>query len=495
MTSIKTLLINVQGPSTYPHLGCAHLLSSLKSAGHEVDFLDLAFVKDARQGRRKLLEKLSSNQFSLVGFSLNEKEESYKMAFDLAKNTKTSYGLPVIFGGALFGHPELCVEYLSLPFVDFVASGDGELTLPRLVEALNRPKLEEVPGLWRKTKNGKIIAPRTESSIEDLDSVPYPCYDDFNLQEYSPALPILTSRGCPWGKCRFCNDIAGAACHFTYRERSAENVFAELSYLKRKYSSVKIFPWNDQMICFNLTRLREICDLIRESDLEIFWAGGIYSMPGLGREVFQDMFSAGCRAISFGVESGSQRILWRMLKGTTVKTNERIIKDANRAGLKVRTGFIVEYPGETREDVEKTIAFLRKTIDYIDSVTISPFSLRLGSHIQRHIEEYVPAGLLRDIKRPPFTTKFAYPVKLKREHVESVQRLEEFVEDAGKQRELTVCGYNVAYFQSRDGLRSALRPMYARGIRIWRHSFKSMGYLYVQRLLRRYYRMRSRVRL
>src|SRR4030042_1650577 len=118
----KTLLVNVQGPSTYPQLGCAYLLSSLRQAGHEVEFLDLAFVKDVSQGQKALLDRLATNEFSLIGFSLNESKKSFEMAFDLARKVKACNDSLVVFGGALFGHHELCEEYLSLPFVDFVAS-------------------------------------------------------------------------------------------------------------------------------------------------------------------------------------------------------------------------------------------------------------------------------------------------------------------------------------------------------------------------------------
>jgi len=464
---MKTLLVNVQGPSTYPQLGCAYLLSSLRSAGHKAEFLDLAFVKDAIQGRKILLDRLATDEFSLVGFSLNDYRKSFEMAFDLATRVKACCGPHVVFGGALFGHPELCEEYLSLPFVDFVASGEGELTLPHLVESLNRgEKLEEVPGLWAKAKNGKIVRPRTRSYIENLDSLPYVCYDDFNLKKYSPALPVLTTRGCPWGKCKFCNDIAGGTCQRAYRERSAENVVAELDYLKRKYSSTKVFPWHDQIMCYNLPRFQKIMTLMQKSNLDIYWAGEIYSMPSVTKDVLEKMYSTGCRAITFGVESGSQSLLRRMHKGTTVKTNERIIRDAHETGLKVRTSWVVYYPGESTEDVEETINFLRKNIDYIDSVQIHDFELRLGSDIQQHIGEYMSEGFFSNVERIPFTTHFTYKTILKSEHAESVQRLRDLVKDAGKSRELTICGYNLAYFESRNGLRSILH----KGVQVLRHA-------------------------
>lgn len=458
MQGARTLLVNIQGPSSYPHLGCAYVLSALKSSGHDVDFLDLAFVEDTKQARKKLLDRLADDEYFLVGFSVNDSEKSINMAFDLAKKVKASFGQYVIFGGGLFGLSEICEEYISLPFVDFIASGEGELTLPLLARSLKRREgLAEVPELWMKTKDGGIIRPKAKSFITNLDSLPYLCYDDFDIQKYSPALPIMTSRGCPWAKCKFCNDICGAACCLTYRERSPENVFAELSHLKNKYPSIKIFPWHDQIICFNLTRFRNIITLLCRSNLDIYWAGGIYSMPSLTRDVFQDMYAAGCRLISFGVESGSQRILRAMNKGISVKTSERIIKDAHEAGLTVRTTLMVYYPGETRKDVEDTIAFLRKTIDYIDGAMIYDFGLRFGSYIQQHIEEYVSQGFFENVKRIPYTARYICKRRLKKEYVKSVQRLKEFVEEAGKNREPTLFGYNISYFESRNRFRSFLQ--------------------------------------
>ncbi|MFB3890210.1 MAG: radical SAM protein [Candidatus Bathyarchaeia archaeon] len=453
----ETLLVNVQGPSTYPQLGCAYLLSSLRQAGHEAEFLDLAFVKNAAQGEKALLDRLATGEFALVGFSLNESKRSFEMAFELAKKVKSCYGLYVVFGGALFGYPELCEEYLSLPFVDSVAGGEGELTFPRLVGSIVRgKKLDEVLGLFTKTKDGCIVQPKTRSLIESLDTLPYLCYDDFDLRKYSPALPVLTTRGCPWGKCRFCNDISGATCQRMYRERSAEHVVGELDHLKRKYPSTKVFAWHDQIMCYNLPRFQKIMTLMRESNLDIYWAGEIYSMPSVTKGVLERMYSTGCRAFTFGVESGSQNMLRRMLKGTSARTNERIIRDAHETGLKVRTTWVVYYPGESAKDVEETIDFLRKNIDYIDSVQIHDFELRLGSCIQQHLAEYLCEGFFSNVQRIPFTTHFTFNTQVDRKHVECVQRLKEFVADTGKNRELTICGYNLSYFESMSKLKTIL---------------------------------------
>lgn len=343
-----------------------------------------------------LIEKVLSpvNQYhpDVVGFSqmiLPQREIVLALAHSLKHED-----IPVILGGAsLWYNPE---QYLSkdtiskevdLPIFDAVFYGEGELPLKAYI---NGEDLEKIPNIAY--KKDKIIK-NEETGISDLDQLLCPDFDDFPLKEYyTPeiVLPLLTSRGCYWKRCTFCTHYSS---YYMYRTRSVEHVISDLKKLHKTYGASR-FLFADEMV--HPHRFNELAEAITKEELNIRYYAEAKPAKFTGA-LLKKMYASGARALLWGVESGTQRILDLMDKGTTVKEIENVLKDSYDAGIWNMVFMIVEYPTQTKKEIEKDITFLQKNAPYLSTVTGSLFKLEVGSRMYEHAEQYgikdiYPAG-------------------------------------------------------------------------------------------------------
>jgi len=151
------------------------------------------------------------------------------------------------------------------------------------------------------------------------------------------------------------------------RARDPERLVNEMEYLKNTYSS-DAFTFHDETFTFNPQRTMKICEKIKERKINVPWDCST-RVDCISKELLVKMSNAGCQLVSFGIESGSQKILNYMKKGTTVEQNEKAIKWAKEAGLLVSISVIIGYPGETEETLRETFNFIQKTEP--DSVELS----------------------------------------------------------------------------------------------------------------------------
>jgi len=166
-----------------------------------------------------------------------------------------------------------------------------------------------------------------------------------------PVDSIVTSRGCPF-RCRFCCNIAQA-----YRARSPHNVMEEI--VSRYEEGIRNFDIADSNFTFDKERALAIFNLIKKERLKISFRIKSRS-DSIDEELVKKAKEAGAYLISLGMESGSQKILDRMSKGTTVETGVRACDMVMKAGLKLNTGWIVGFPGETPETLEQTVTLITK---------------------------------------------------------------------------------------------------------------------------------------
>jgi radical SAM superfamily enzyme YgiQ (UPF0313 family) len=167
---------------------------------------------------------------------------------------------------------------------------------------------------------------------------------------------MVTSRGCP-SQCTFCSVPQIAGNHF--RARNPKNVVDEFEWIRDEYSA-DFITFSDEVFTYEKERVFEICSEIKRRNLKIPWDCQTRS-DCVSRELLAKMKDANCQLISFGVESGNQEILNAMKKGTTVQQNEMAIKWAKETGLSVAISLIIGYPSETKESLEQTFDFIKKT--------------------------------------------------------------------------------------------------------------------------------------
>ncbi len=247
--------------------------------------------------------------------------------------------------------------------VDFIVVGEGEETFYYLLRALknNADRFDNIEGLYFR-HNGAIIKTPKRNFIKNLDTIPFPARDLYQLSLYRSAptkkvsddnaTPILTSRGCPFN-CIHCpskNIWSGVI-----RYRSAENVVKEIEECVYKYN-LKEFNFFDDTFTINKKRVIDICKKINEKELNIPWI--CFSRTNtIDDELVVHMKSAGCKKISFGIESGDQEILNLMQKKTTVELGRKAVETVRRHNIQVHASFMLGNVGETVASINKTINF------------------------------------------------------------------------------------------------------------------------------------------
>lgn len=270
----------------------------------------------------------------------------------------------IIFGGPESDRYENGYEFIKKDFVDIVVIGEGELTLRRILEAISeKGEMKNIKGIL--CKEGDQIHDNKGVEIEDIDKIPFPSFGDFNLSDYASKdmLPILASRGCVRG-CKFCSSWP----FWKYRCRKAENVLEEICYLKNRYGINK-FDIIDASINGDFEQLNRLCDLFIQERSNISWGGKANIRPEMTGEFLEKMYAAGCRWLSYGVESGSQRVVTDMGKDFDVELACEVLKNTHKAKINVATFFIIGYPIETRLDFFKTLWFVIKNRKHIGSIS------------------------------------------------------------------------------------------------------------------------------
>lgn len=273
----------------------------------------------------------------------------------------------IILGGATASALKDEELLAACPFVDAVYSGEGERGLKMLCEG--RP-YGEIAGLtWRGPAG--IVENRKPDTIKPAE-LELPTFADFDLRGYfnpEPVVPVVFSRGCKWRKCRFC---AHNFSYSGYRKHAASR-FAD--YLARMVTekATRHFYFADQYV--DAEDLRELSEAILRRELKIAWHVMGRPTETYTPEVLETMSRAGCRWISWGIETGSQRLLEACSKGTRVETVARVVRQAAEAGISNLAMMIYGLPTSTDEDLRATLDLLDDLGEWLDDIKCSSFQL------------------------------------------------------------------------------------------------------------------------
>ncbi len=353
-------------------------LMSMIENEKENPFIDFYRVFKTPQ---KILEKADG----VVGFSLGSFDQlipSLTLA-NLVKRIDPS--VFIVFGGAILPYMGKSLEMPPLyQLVDGFIIGEGETPLYQLVDSLdNNRSLDKVPNLIYKDSNS--IRKTDTHTIEDVNALPTPSFEGLDLDAYfnsDRVTPLLTTRGCYWNRCAFCSLCSTYGS--TYRERDMNLVIDDITKLCD--DGIEFIIFNDESITAH--RLDLLSDAILKEGLDIYWIALIRLEKGFTKSLFEKAFRAGCRIISTGLESGSQRVLDRMEKGITVDTAVQTIRNAHDTGLWTNVFTIFGFPGETAEEARKTTEVVLQNHDVIDSNPMGICRVEYGSKLYLNKEEY-----------------------------------------------------------------------------------------------------------
>ena len=242
------------------------------------------------------------------------------------------------------------------PAIDWVGRKEFDFTCKEVCE--DRP-MESISGLSFR-KEGKIIHNPERELIHNMDALPWVAdvyKRDLEIEKYfigylmHPYISMYTGRGCP-AQCTFCLWPQTIGGH-KYRVRSAENVAAEMSYMKKLFPQVREFFFDDDTFTANLPRAREIAKKL--APLGLTWSCN--SRANLDEDTIRFFKDCGLRLFLVGYESGNDDILKRIKKGVTTDEMRRFTKACHRVGVVIHGTFILGLPVETQETIEQTMRF------------------------------------------------------------------------------------------------------------------------------------------
>ncbi len=351
-----TLIRPRSGNTPDPPLGLLSLAANLKPHGHDITVLD------PDPGDPTVIDQIAASKPDLIGMSLL----TTQVARGLTLQERIRDRLPgvVTVGGGI--HPTALPEWTLRKFgFDFVVLGEGEITFPEVAEALRSGlSPEEVAGLAF-LRDGILVRTARRPLIDPLDSLPFPDREAVRFERYLRppgnirgkllwrATSIISSRGCPFG-CIFCSskELFGSRV----RRRSVGHVMAEIELLIRRYRIDGIWFLDDTLL-EDRDWLLELCAGMRQTGL----AWGCQAHVRRADEgIFREMRRSGCLQLEFGVESGSERMLRRLRKGSDPDDVRRAFAICRKVGLRTLANFMIGIPDETIEDARASLKLARE---------------------------------------------------------------------------------------------------------------------------------------
>lgn len=314
--------------------GVASVGSSTAKAGHEVDLIDLRQLRDFDH----FVELIKANPAQVYGLSVSPVDQysALNAIYEIKLNVPEA---KIIVGGI---HPTVFPEQYDFQVVDCVVQGEGEITFPKLLE-----NLENLPKKVRGIKPDLSTLPWVNRELfaywRELT-----CY--FAPDQGLPSITMLAGRGCPY-RCNYCQPAENAVFGKPFRIRSVGDVMAELHYLYGKYRFKSITFWDDTFT-FDRRWIYEFCEKYNLS--APIAACSRADIICNNEDMIRDLALIGLDWLVIGMESGSQRLLDLIQKGTTVEQNYRAREICAKYGIKVFATLMYGLPTETPAESDMT---------------------------------------------------------------------------------------------------------------------------------------------
>ena len=345
-------------------LGLLYIASSLEKDGYSVRVNDLSGIHDESSWN---IGKADIYGTTIYAPTMNISEKIARRCQE--KNPLSK----IVAGGA---HPTAVPKEISNLF-DIVGIGDGEEIMLEIAR--------DYPN------NKRFYKKDLEKNLDIYPNPSYHLIDPFSYKrkfEGEQAITILTSRGCPY-RCAFCGL---SEQHKIMRYRSPENVIEEIQSIQKKYGINK-FNFQDDTFTVDKKRLHKLFDAFKNLGIGF----RMHGRSGLDTpEDYRMAKEAGCDVIAWGIESGSQKMLDRMNKKTTVKKNEDVIKWAKENGLTTRAFFVIGFPGEDKYTLEETKEFIERANP--DQYFVSNFVPYPGTDVWNNPEKYGVTKIYTDFE-------------------------------------------------------------------------------------------------
>ena len=334
-----------RGRARSGHLGLGYIAAYLVQRGHTVRVLDAENVELTANGLRRHLLDFQPEIFGVTAMTheVNTAAEACAIAKLMSPEVWT-----VVGGPHTTALPDRTLE--EFPPIDIAVAGEGEMAMAELAEAkaqASQAELGTILGIAFR-RGGRVVRTAARPWLEDLDSLPFPAWDLFPKVSWG----VMAGRGCPFG-CKFCQRVLGRRL----RMRSVDNVLAEFDALEDRLGRHDIW-FRDETFGLNQRWADEFLEKLnarkQRKGYALRW--GCNSRANLADlDRYRRMKESGCRRVSFGVESGDEVILKRIMKEITPQMAIDAIASAQTAGLSAAAFFIIGHPGETWRTALKTV--------------------------------------------------------------------------------------------------------------------------------------------
>lgn len=351
---------NEQPYADFP-LGILSIASVLENCGASVQINDLNIsILDGELDYTtdfytQAADLILANDPEMVGFS--SLCTSFLQTLRLAETIRArNPNVFILFGGpnATFVAKSLLTEFTAI--VDAVVLGEGERVIDRLAAAWHAGKdLEQVPGLFHKRSPGPPDTLQRPPLITDLDELPQPAWHLYPVSHglargYWSGLEIEAGRGCPFS-CNFCT--TSLFWDRRFRVKSPGHLVGEMIDLRQRYK-VDSFSLVHDLLTFKKDWIKSFCSELIQRNCPIQWSMSSRA-DSLTPDLLDLLAQAGCRTIYYGIESGSSRMQKLTRKNLKMKAVRRIVAMTQAAGIQATASFIMGFPEEEIEDLEKTL--------------------------------------------------------------------------------------------------------------------------------------------
>ncbi len=346
---MKKILL-VKKPYRFFPIGLAHVMTALRKSNIPYDFLDMDFQRfDWRK-------KLQQGHYCAVG--IGGLYADFNFIVEFAREVKRlSPRTPFILGGNMTSDIKMDILFEHMP-LDFAVVGEGEHTLPELLDHIAAPKgdIDAIHGIVYRGTDRKPVATQRRKPIDLKKENIYPTWDNVEIDYYLDAgfpgyekftaMPVLTGRGCT-GRCTFCSPTNGR-----YRMRPIEQVIEEIEMLNNQYN-FKGFAFLNEIMYPTQKMMCEFLDAYKKTHINKPWISSL--RVDFGIELLKTMKDAGCVGANCGIESGNDRVLKQMKKNITVKQVKAFYRNCKEIGLTAQGSIMFGNETETQEELVQTI--------------------------------------------------------------------------------------------------------------------------------------------
>jgi radical SAM superfamily enzyme YgiQ (UPF0313 family) len=370
-------LTNFVSTISMPPIGLAYIAASCREAGHNVTVVDgpgsaprnyFEFNEVTVRGltNQEIINKIPKDS-DVIGFGCMF-TSNWVYVRELIQDIRNEFpdAFLVLGGEHGSGFPDFSMEQAPL---DAVVTGEGEETIVELLANLESKKpIKDLAGIAFRDENGLIKVNERRARIKEIDSIPWPAWDLFDIETYNKVnqphgssqgnfMPMLATRGCPFS-CTFCT--SPVMWTTAWIPRDVKNVVDEMETYHKKYGATD-FQFEDLTAIVRKDWIADFCDEIITRDLKF-----TFQMPsgtrseGIDLEIGEKLKAAGCHEFAFAPESGDPRVLKAIKKKVSLPAMFESARAAMKAGINVGCFFIIGFPEDDYKSVLRTYATILK---------------------------------------------------------------------------------------------------------------------------------------